>query len=104
MVGPRASLQFGINCVRENFRQYHFNEYNCEEGIKKIENYKRKWDAVNKEYKSAPYHDKNSHAADALRLEAIMNQGGARGHDTNVKFSKLGDFDSYNIWENYDGI
>lgn len=102
-VAPRATIQFGINCVRENFRQYHFHEYNCEEGIKKLANYRKQYDSVNKQYRSSPHHDKNSHTADALRVEAIMNQGGNRGYDSSLCKPRHGSYEEYNIFDNING-
>lgn len=67
----RCSVQSGINAVRSRFSRYHFDASRCMEGIKKIELYHRRWDKKRSVYLHEPVHDSNSHAADALRMEAI---------------------------------
>ena len=67
----RLPVQDGINAVRSRFSRYHFDAAKCAEGIKKLELYHRRWDKRRSVFLKEPVHDGNSHAADALRMEAI---------------------------------
>ena len=71
VVLERLPVQDGINSVRARLSRYHFDVTNCLEGIKKIELYHRRWDKRRSVFMQDPFHDLNSHAADALRMEAI---------------------------------
>lgn len=67
----RLPVQDGINAVRSRFSRYHFDRARCAEGIKKLELYHRRWDSTKQVFLKEPVHDSNSHAADAIRMEAI---------------------------------
>jgi hypothetical protein len=71
VVAPRAPVQQGINLIRQRFSLYHFNEVTCKQGLDALIAYHRKWDAYNGVYSAHPVHDWSSHAADALRTEAV---------------------------------
>ena len=67
----RLPVQDGINSVRARFSRYCFDINKCLEGIKKLELYHRRWDKRRSVFIKEPMHDSNSHAADALRMEAM---------------------------------
>jgi hypothetical protein len=64
--------QDGINLVRNRFRLYHFNSINQDvaKGLRRIENYKRKYNRLTGKFSEDPDKDGNDHAADALVVEA----------------------------------
>ena len=72
VVCPRLKVQDGINAVRGNFSQYHFNSDSPDvrDGIKMLELYHRRWDPKRQVFMKEPVHDWTSHCADALRTEA----------------------------------
>jgi hypothetical protein len=84
----RLGVQDGINAVRARFPRYHFDAGKCVEGIKKLELYHRRWDKKRKVFIKEPVHDCNSHAADAIRMEAISedirNDGFYKQNDIKV--------------------
>ena len=43
-----------------------FDETNCGQGIKRLDNYKKRWVAVTGSWANEPLHDSNSHGADAM--------------------------------------
>lgn len=91
----RTPVQDGINAVRSRFKRYHFDAQNCLEGLKKIELYHRRWDKRRNVFLKEPVHDGNSHAADALRMEAISEDIRQDG------FYKVNDIQvirDYDIW------
>ena len=98
VIAPRLKIQYGIQCVRQNFRQYHFHEYNCFEGLMRLENYRRKRDMISKEFKAEPVHDENSHAADALRVEGVIDQNDLAQSPKPMRRLQTTDFNNYNIW------
>lgn len=67
----KLPVQDGINSVRARFSRYCFDASKCAEGLKKIELYHKRWDKRRSTFLKDPVHDSNSHAADALRMEAI---------------------------------
>lgn len=70
-VMPQMKRQAGIDAVRRRFAAYCFNEPTTRIGIDKLELYHRQFDKRTKEFRADPVHDSNSHAADALRMEAM---------------------------------
>ncbi len=71
IVLDRLPVQDGINAVRKRFSQYCFDQENCKDGIAKVELYHRRYDKRRQVFLKEPVHDHSSHAADALRMEAI---------------------------------
>jgi len=67
----KLPVQSGINAVRARFSRYCFDINKCAEGLKKLELYHKRWDKRRSVFLKEPMHDSNSHAADALRMEAI---------------------------------
>lgn len=67
----RKEVLTGIDLVREILPHCVFNTYNCAEGIKYLENYRKEWDEKRGDWKSNPLHDYTSHASDAFRYFAV---------------------------------
>lgn len=70
-------VQTGIQMVREVFPSCWFDEKNCDEGIKRLEMYRKEWDARLGVWKDEPRHDQASNGADAFR-------GFAQGFEPNT--------------------
>lgn len=70
-VVPRvATIQHGIDLLRTDFDSYYFDEENCKDGLKHLENYSREFNNRLQVYTNMPRHDEHSHAADAIRQKA----------------------------------
>ena len=67
---PRASIDDGVEQVRELLPRCVFDEAKCEDGIRMLENYRKEWDDKRGCWKDRPLHDHTSHAADAFRYLA----------------------------------
>lgn len=61
----------GIEAVRNLIPRTYFCQYNAQEGLECLRNYKRKYDAETNTYGNTPVHDKYSHGADAFRTFAV---------------------------------
>jgi len=70
-VADRIGLMDGIEAVRTTLPRMWFDEKNCKDLIKAIENYRQEWDPKKKIYKTTPLHNRHSHACDAARYLAI---------------------------------
>lgn len=66
---PHGFIQ-GISLVKTLFGKCWFDKTKCLEGIKCLENYKKRWSTSFGGWTSEPVHDDNSHAADAFRYLA----------------------------------
>lgn len=67
-VVPRVTAVItGIQATRNAFGSCWFSEAGCGDGIKRLGNYRKKWDSTNGRFTSEPMHDDNSHGADAFR-------------------------------------
>ena len=71
---PRLPVQDGINAVRSRFSRYCFDITNCEEGLKLLEMYHRKFDKRKNAFIKTPVHDHTSHCADAMRTEGVAEE------------------------------
>jgi hypothetical protein len=89
---PHSVLE-GINRVRSRFPLYYFDKTKCHEGLIKIELYHKEWDKKNQVYRPKPAHDKNSHAADALRMEAESEDLFAMDQESTI--TALRDYDPW---------
>lgn len=67
----RASFESGIELSRKNLMRCIFDEKNCAQGIKALENYRKKYDEARDSYSTHPIHDWASHGADAFRYASI---------------------------------
>jgi len=70
-VAPKLAVMDGIEAVRAVLALCWFDEANCEQGIGKLQNYRKEWDDKYGVWKNRPAHDEASHAADAFRTFAI---------------------------------
>ena len=67
-VVPRVSnLTAGIQATRNVFATCWFDEAGCGEGIKRLANYRKRWDKVRGCWMAEPEHNDDSHGADAFR-------------------------------------
>ena len=48
-----------------------FDRDACEEGLKALKSYCKKWNDAKNKFEDTPFHDEHSHAADAFRYLAI---------------------------------
>ncbi len=68
-------LLHGINLVKTTLSKCWFDKTKCAEGLKKLENYAKKWNTSFGGFTSEPIHNEASHGADAFRyLCAGLNQ------------------------------
>lgn len=61
------SFLAGINLVKTTFSKCWFDKIHCQEGLKLLENYKKKWNSIYGGWSAEPVHDDASHAADSFR-------------------------------------
>jgi hypothetical protein len=66
----RVALISGIDAARNIFGRCWFDERNCSQGIKALENYKKEWNDRMGCWSSQPLHNWASHGADAFRTLA----------------------------------
>ena len=72
---PRVSDKMNsIDAARKILSICYFDEENCDTGIQRLENYRKKWDDLRGAWMKAPVHDINSNGADAFQTLAM-------GHD-----------------------
>lgn len=65
---PRISnLQAGIQATRQAFPSAWFDEEGCAPGLKRVGNYRKKWNKVTGSWSDQELSDDNAHGADALR-------------------------------------
>ena len=65
-VGVTPSKQASITATRNVFSSCWWDETECKEGLKRLQNYKKAWDKTRGCWKSEPLHDDNSNGADAF--------------------------------------
>lgn len=74
---PRVAQKMdSINAARNILSVCWFDEEQCDEGISRLENYRKQWDEHLQTWKNEPLHDDNSNGADAFQTLAM-------GHDFN---------------------
>jgi hypothetical protein len=71
MVAPKASIQDGIEKVRQIFHRCRFNESKTQALLDSLQNYKKDKSKVTGEAMNSPRHDQYSHDADAFRVLAM---------------------------------
>jgi hypothetical protein len=65
---PRVSnITAGIQATRNIFASCWFDESGCQDGIKRLANYRKKWDRVRGCWMGEPEHNDDSHGSDAFR-------------------------------------
>lgn len=94
-INERLPVQHGINAVRSRFSRYHFDAARCDAGLKKLELYHRRYDKKRETFLQEPVHDYTSHAADALRMEAISEDIRNDGFYKVNKITVVSDFDLF---------
>lgn len=68
VVVPRVTnLIAGIQATRAAMKSAWFDEENCLEGIKRLGNYRKRWNKMIGAWSDDALHDENSHGADAFR-------------------------------------
>ena len=70
-IARSLSVDDGIEAVRNLIPLCWFDKKKCEQGIASLQDYHKEYDEMRKEYKSKPFHDWTSHAADAFRMFAV---------------------------------
>jgi hypothetical protein len=70
-IANNVSIMDGIESCRSTFSRIWIDEVSCKELIKSLENYRQEFDSKRKCYKDNPFHDKNSHYADAFRYLCV---------------------------------
>ena len=73
-IGPELRVQHGIDAVRMQMPMWHFHEDTTAEGMKRLSNYRRKWNSATNSYAIQPLHDESSHGADAARGMALVQR------------------------------
>lgn len=77
-VVPRVTnVAAGIQATRNQFASCWFSEEGCEQGIKRLSNYRKQWDKTQGRWKDEPKHDDNSHGSDAFRQFGQVADAGA---------------------------
>lgn len=78
-VVPRVTnLQSGIQATRAAFSSSWFCETGCGQGIKRLGNYRKKWDKTRGCWSDEHMHDDNSHGADAYRQFGQVLEAGTQ--------------------------
>ena len=71
---PNTPLLDGINAVRTVLPKVWIDEEHCKDGIRALENYKKKWDEINRTFMNTPVHDWAEHGASAFRYFAVKQK------------------------------
>lgn len=74
-VVPRKGIDDGIEDVRNMLKRCVFDEDKCSDGIVHLENYRKEWNEKRGCFSDKPLHDSHSHAADAFRYLAVIEEG-----------------------------
>ena len=64
---PSLPIDDGINAVRTAIPRMWIDKTKCAKGLEHLRGYHKEYDEKAKDYKNRPCHDKDGHAADALR-------------------------------------
>lgn len=76
---PRVTeINTGIQATRAVFGSCWFDETGCLQGIQRLSNYKKEWNASTGSWRNTPRHDDNSHGSDAFRQFAQEADAGNR--------------------------
>lgn len=82
-----TDINTGIQATREAFGSAWFDESGCKEGLQRLENYKKRWNATDGRWSNEPKHDANSEGADAFRQWAQAKSKGLvtkSGHNSTL--------------------
>lgn len=77
----KSSMVMEIQRARNLIARCYFDESNTAQGLKRLENYRKKWNESMCCYTSEPVHDWASHGSDAFRYLAQAVETGARKPD-----------------------
>lgn len=67
---PASSPMERVKMVRQYLKYVFFHENGCAEGLRRLENYKKRYNRVKQAYEEVPLHDENSHSSDAFGYTA----------------------------------
>lgn len=76
IVPVTSSINAGIQITRERMTTAYFDENACKDGIARLTNYKKRWNANAGRWSDEPLHDANSEGADAFRQWAQAKDAG----------------------------
>ena len=75
-ITPRVGQKItAIEVARRMLSTVRFDEAGCELGIRRLDNYRKKWDKVRGVWADHPLHDENSDGADAFQCFAMSVEG-----------------------------
>lgn len=85
---PHGFIQ-GINIVKTTLSKCWFDKTKCVDGLRLLENYKKKWSSSFGGWTSDPVHDSSSHCADSFRylcagIKRVTGSTGSLDKDFNV--------------------
>lgn len=69
---PKLGVDDGIQASRDILGRCVFDEAGCEEGVSRLENYRKEWNDKLGCWRDKPLHDHASHGADAFRYLAVQ--------------------------------
>lgn len=71
LITQDVSIEDGIELARSMIPKCYFDEKRCAQGIKCLDNYRKRWNDKMHVYSNSPLHDYTSHGADAFRYLSI---------------------------------
>jgi len=74
-VVPKLGVLDGIEIARNTLKLCVFDEYETEQGVKTLENYRKEWNEKLGVWRDNPLHDWSSHGADAFRYLSVVENG-----------------------------
>lgn len=85
---PKKPIDAGIDDARMLLGRCVFDEDKCELGIKALESYRKAWNEKLGCWYDRPLHDWSSHAADAFRYLAVVEEGGRKPITTPIRMGR----------------
>lgn len=74
-VGPQVSIHTQIETVRRTIPVCWFDSNRCEQGIDRLDSFRKEWNDKLGCWRDRPLHDDNSHGASAFALMSLMIEG-----------------------------
>jgi hypothetical protein len=91
VVVPRVTnLMAGIQATRRAFRSSYFCETECVQGLKRLANYRKRWDPVLGRWSDEELSDDNAHGADAFRQFGQEADAGNQFRGAPIALTKTG--------------
>lgn len=91
VVVPRVTnLHAGIQATRRAFRSSYFCETECVQGLKRLANYRKRWDPVLGRWSDEELSDDNAHGADAFRQFGQEADAGNQFRGAPIALTKTG--------------